>query len=151
MEPMGIERHRWASREAEVSGRERVNTDSSGSGRVDDIKGHAQGEIRGATKLVKSLKRLFSAAPEGTAARFFIVSRLLPAALDRYLRGFTGHVARPSRSIETRSFPSLARRYLATLPSMSLTPVAPFRSSRRSACARDRYRGNRCLAKLIAE
>ena len=28
------------------------------------------GEIRGATKLVKSLKRLFSAAPEGTAALF---------------------------------------------------------------------------------
>jgi len=38
----------------------------------------------------------------------------------------TGHVARPSRSIETRSFPCLARRHLATLPSMSLTPVAPF-------------------------
>ncbi len=49
-----------------------MNTDSSGSGRVDDIKGHPQGEIRGATKLVKSLKRLFSAAPEGTAALFFI-------------------------------------------------------------------------------
>jgi hypothetical protein len=28
-----------------------------------------------------------------------IVSRLLPQTLDRYLRGFTGHVARPSRSI----------------------------------------------------
>jgi POT family proton-dependent oligopeptide transporter len=72
MEPMGIERHRWASREAEVSGRERVNTDSSGSGRVDDSKGQPQGEIRGRTKLVKFLKRLFSAAPEGTAALFFI-------------------------------------------------------------------------------
>jgi len=43
MEPMGIERHRWASRKAEMSG----------SGRVDDIKGHPQGEIRGLTKLVK--------------------------------------------------------------------------------------------------
>ena len=30
-----------------------MNTDSSGSGRVDDIKGHPQGEIRGPTKLVK--------------------------------------------------------------------------------------------------
>jgi len=54
MEPMGIERHRWASREAEVSGSERVNTtNSSGSGRVDDIKSHPKGEIRGRTKLVK--------------------------------------------------------------------------------------------------
>jgi len=45
-------------------------------------------------------KPLFSKAPEGTAALFFIVSRLLPAALDRYLRGLTGHVAHPSRSIQ---------------------------------------------------
>ena len=29
-----------------------MNTALSGSGRVDDIKGHAQGEIRGLTKLV---------------------------------------------------------------------------------------------------
>jgi hypothetical protein len=69
MEPMGIEQHRWASREAEVSGRERVNTDSSGSGGIDDIKSHPQGEIRGATKPVKS--RLFSAVPEGTVAQIF--------------------------------------------------------------------------------
>src|SRR6266542_1086830 len=54
MEPMGIERHRWASRQAEMSGSEQVNAASSGSGRVDDIKGHPQGEIRGQTKLVKS-------------------------------------------------------------------------------------------------
>jgi hypothetical protein len=53
MEPMGIERHRWASREADVSGSDRVNTALSGSGRVDDIKGHPQDEIRGLTKLVK--------------------------------------------------------------------------------------------------
>ena len=38
--------------------------------RVDDIKGHPQEEIHGATKLVKS--RLFSAAPEGPAALLFI-------------------------------------------------------------------------------
>ena len=30
-----------------------MNTALSGSGRVDDIKGHPQGEIRGETKLVK--------------------------------------------------------------------------------------------------
>jgi hypothetical protein len=36
-----------------MSWSERINTASSGSGRVDDIKGHLQGEIRGPTKLVK--------------------------------------------------------------------------------------------------
>jgi len=36
-----------------MSGSERVNTTLSGSGRVDDIQGHPQGEIRGLTKLVK--------------------------------------------------------------------------------------------------
>jgi hypothetical protein len=30
-----------------------MNTASSGSGRVDDIKSHPQGELRGETKLVK--------------------------------------------------------------------------------------------------
>ena len=30
-----------------------MNTTLSGSGRIDDIKGHPQGEIRGLTKLVK--------------------------------------------------------------------------------------------------
>ena len=35
-----------------MSGSERVNTRLSGSARVDDIKGHPQGEIRGLTKLV---------------------------------------------------------------------------------------------------
>jgi hypothetical protein len=30
-----------------------MNTALSGSGRVDDIKGHPQGEVRGLTKLVK--------------------------------------------------------------------------------------------------
>jgi hypothetical protein len=49
MEPMGIERHRWASREAEVSGTERVNTALSGN----HLKSHPQGELRGLTKLVK--------------------------------------------------------------------------------------------------
>jgi hypothetical protein len=34
-----------------------MNTASSGSGRVDDIKGHPQGEIRGQTKLVKTIPR----------------------------------------------------------------------------------------------
>ena len=46
------------------------------------------------------ITRRFANAPEGTAALFFIVSRLLPAALDRYPRGLTGHVAHPNRSIQ---------------------------------------------------
>jgi len=53
MEPMGIERHRWASQEAEMSGSELVNTTSSGSGRVDSTKWLPNGEFRGQTKLVK--------------------------------------------------------------------------------------------------
>ena len=77
-----------------------MNTSSSGSARADDSKGHPQGEVRRRTNLVKFLKQRFSAAPEGTAVLFFIVSRLLPAALDRYPRGLTGHVAHPSRSIQ---------------------------------------------------
>src|SRR5947207_1635360 len=49
-----------------------MNTSSSGSARVDDSKGHPQGEVRGRTNLVKFLKQRFSAAPEGTAVLFFI-------------------------------------------------------------------------------
>ena len=41
------------SRDAKIS----MNTASSGSGRVDDIKSHPQGEIREATKLVKRSAR----------------------------------------------------------------------------------------------
>ena len=36
-----------------MSWSKRINTASSGSGRVDDTEGHLQGEIRGLTKLVK--------------------------------------------------------------------------------------------------
>jgi len=36
-----------------VRGTQRVNTVLSGSGRVDDIKGHPQDKVRGLTKLVK--------------------------------------------------------------------------------------------------
>jgi hypothetical protein len=50
---MGIERHRWASREVEMSGSERVNTTLSGSGRVDSTKWLPNGKLRGQTKLVK--------------------------------------------------------------------------------------------------
>jgi hypothetical protein len=43
-----------------------MNTALSGSGRVDDIQGHPQGEIRGATKLVKITEdvRKFAAEQE---------------------------------------------------------------------------------------
>ena len=55
-----------------------------------------------------------------------LVSRQAPAALDRYPRGFTGDVAHPARSIETRSPSGLLAPTLVTLPSMSLIPSAPF-------------------------
>jgi hypothetical protein len=42
------------------------------------------------------------------------------------LARFTFYVADPISSIETRSLPTLARCYLAALPSMSLIPSAPF-------------------------
>ena len=60
---------------------------------------------------MKFFKQRFAAAPEGTAVLFFIVSRLLPAALDRYPRGLTGHVAHPSRSIVSRLLPAALDRY----------------------------------------
>jgi len=44
-----------------------------------------------------------------SAARSSFVSRQLPAALDRYPHGFTGHVAHPIRSIVNR-YRLLARR-----------------------------------------
>jgi hypothetical protein len=41
-----------------------MNTALSGSGRVDDIKGHPQGELRGATKLVKTeMRRVLAREP----------------------------------------------------------------------------------------
>jgi hypothetical protein len=49
-----------------MSWSERTNTVSSGSGRVDDIEGHLQGEIRGPTKLVKMRGRdEMDGQPEG--------------------------------------------------------------------------------------
>ena len=70
------------------------------------FKSEAKGELKNPAATLKpvtsrTLRLSFSPAPEGTAALFFIVSRLLPAALDRYLGGLTGHVARPSRAIRT--------------------------------------------------
>jgi hypothetical protein len=49
-----------------MSWSEGTNTVSSGSGRVDDIEGHLQGEIRGPTKLVKMRGRdEMDGQPEG--------------------------------------------------------------------------------------
>src|SRR6266480_5214050 len=48
---------------------------------------------------------------------------LAPAALDRYPRGFAGHVAHPGRSIVSRSLQLRSTATLAALPAMSLTPV----------------------------
>jgi hypothetical protein len=57
MEPMGIERHRWASREAEMSGSERVNTALSGSGRVNDIE---EGLKQKATEFTESGSKMYT-------------------------------------------------------------------------------------------
>jgi hypothetical protein len=51
-----------------MSWRERINTAASGSGRVDDIKGHPQGEIRGLTKLVKNTEHVRKDAAEHVIA-----------------------------------------------------------------------------------
>ena len=48
--------------------------------------------------------------------------------------GFTGHVARPSRSIVSRSLPLGSTATLAALPAMSLIPVAPFLSAHPCWC-----------------
>ena len=44
--------------------RTRMSTNSSGSGRVGDIKSHRQGEIRGRTKLVNITEDVRKYAPE---------------------------------------------------------------------------------------
>ena len=54
-----------------------------------------------------------------------IVSRLLPLARP-LPHGFTGHVARPSRSIVSQLLPQHPTAALTALPAMSLAPVAPF-------------------------
>ena len=70
-------------REAEMSGSERVNTALSGSGRVDDIKGHPQGEIRGLTKLVKITEDVRKyAAEQGIAESEALAKRLKEKAKE---------------------------------------------------------------------
>jgi hypothetical protein len=56
-------------------------------------------------------------------------------------RGFSGHVAHPSRSIVSRLLPAALDRYLAASPDMSLTPVAPFTTQRIAGKANPSGRG----------
>jgi hypothetical protein len=56
-----------------------------------------------------------------------LVSRQPPAALDRYPRGFTGHVAHPGRSIETRSLPTLARCFPRNFTFYVVHPIRSIR------------------------
>jgi len=58
-----------------------------------------------------------------------IETRLLPSSLAATHRGFAFYVAFPKSSIETRSLPSSLIGTLATLPSTSLIPSAPFTHS----------------------
>src|SRR6266550_8880126 len=47
-----------------------------------------------------------------------------PAALDRYPRGLTGHVAHPGRSIETHSLPTLTRCFPRSFTFYVADPVS---------------------------
>jgi len=70
-----------------------------------------------------------------------LVSQSLPAMLDPYLRGVTGHVAHPSRSIEIRSLPTLAHCFPRGPAGVgSLIPFTPLYLSS-SRCARPLPRG----------
>jgi hypothetical protein len=70
---------------------------------------------------------------EAKVAKMVCIS-LAPARLDRYPRGFTGHVADPVSSIVSRSLPLGSTATLAVLPAMSLIPSAPlYLGSSRSA------------------
>src|SRR6266496_4456070 len=51
---------------------------------------------------------------------------LAPARLDRYLRGCTGHLAHPVRSIVSRSLPLVSTATFAAVPAISLIPFARF-------------------------
>jgi hypothetical protein len=55
-----------------------------------------------------------------------IVSRLPPAALDRYPRGFSGHVAHPSRSIDSFAARSLTLAPRGFAVYVAASPHAPF-------------------------
>jgi hypothetical protein len=63
-----------------------MNTASSGSGRVDDIKSHPQGEIRGATNLVKITVYARRFAAEQKTSK----ERAVQVGLSRKAREFTG-------------------------------------------------------------
>jgi hypothetical protein len=52
-----------------------VNTTSTGSGRIDDIKGHTQGEVRGQTKLVKITEDVRKFAAEQSLTKEDAVKR----------------------------------------------------------------------------
>jgi len=66
-----------------MSWTEGINTTASGSGRVDDIEGHLQGEIRGPTKLVKMRGRdEMDGQPERARMRDAVESIILSRGLD---------------------------------------------------------------------
>ena len=68
-----------------MSWREGINTAVSGSGRVDDVKGHLQGEIRGPTKLVKMRGSDETGSPKGENAGMQSSRSTYPADLTLYV------------------------------------------------------------------
>jgi hypothetical protein len=82
---VGIERHRWASREAEVRGSERVNTRLSGSGWVDDIQSHPQGEFRGRPELINITEDVLKFPAEQKISE----EEALQVGLEQKARGFS--------------------------------------------------------------
>ena len=62
-----------------------MNTALSGSGRVDDIKGHPKGEIRGLTKLVKITEDVRKFA----AQQKLLEAEALRAGMEQKAREFT--------------------------------------------------------------
>ena len=62
-----------------------MNTALSGSGRVDDIESHPQGEIRGATKIVKITEDVRKFAAEQKLSE----DQALQAGMEQKAREFT--------------------------------------------------------------
>jgi hypothetical protein len=81
MELMGIERHRWATPRGRSEG---GANELSGSGGVDDIKGHPQGEFRGQTKLIKITEDVRKFAAEQKISE----EQALQVGLERKAREF---------------------------------------------------------------
>jgi hypothetical protein len=69
-----------------------MNTASSGSGRVDDIQSHPQGEVRGLTKLVKITEDVRKFAAEQGIAEQIAIEEGLKQKASEYPRAGAGEI-----------------------------------------------------------